>query len=608
MRWKLHQAILCEVSLLDVEYDLGLNVLKRMLSRGFDEFSCDEIECMAYNVNLNFVLKLFEKYSTLERVSIWSNSRKITLSGKAKDKIFELIENDRIRIYHIPDNITAVHAKIYRFKKNSAVKFLAVGSPNFSEQSNKNLESLIYIVDDPVCSEIWTKIPALFTELNVDPQEGIPVHLSKAELVRPTIDQKYLEGLWKHQIEVLEWLVSRRFSIVNLPPGTGKTEIAFRYLRYLFERDKSLTAVVLVPTLVLLRQWMTLLSKVGIYNVEWGTDLSNLGKYFADPGHKVLVTLYSRFFDQYETYENRVKILNPNLLLILDECHNTYGHLEELAEFKSIVESFGSQFFISGLSATLDSFRFWDVNDFIGLMGGPNAQFEISLLRFYSYWNDLNPNPVLKPIRYTPIKYSLSSSEMEQYKRYTRSVAIELGRAPIVGSRDHSAAIRRASWLRSLQGGVRLLEQFIVTHLDRFARKSTIIFVQTNEIAENLRDFITGRPGWNPKASIYVYDSYRDEEYRSYALAQFKKHIGFCLISERMLSEGFDLPKVDTIVLHGSRKSKRDWIQKIGRAIRFDPEEPNSVAEIVDIVFCDTRGNPLSLEKERYETLTAISQ
>ena len=75
-----------------------------------------------------------------------------------------------------------------------------------------------------------------------------------------------------------------------------------------------------------------------------------------------------------------------------------------------------------------------------------------------------------------------------------------------------------------------------------------------------------------------------------------------------MLSEGFDLPKVDRVILHGSDKSERDWIQKIGRALRFDPKNPSTIAEIIDIVFCETNGEPLLLERERYETLLSIDQ
>ena len=176
------------------------------------------------------------------------------------------------------------------------------------------------------------------------------------------------------------------------------------------------------------------------------------------------------------------------------------------------------------------------------------------------------------------------------------------------GANEPTAAIKRARWLRSLPGGVRVLQNYITSHIDGFSDKASIIFVQTNEIAEHLRDFITKQPGWNPDASTYVYDSSKSEDHNAYAFSQFKKNVGYCLISEKMLSEGFDLPKVDRVILHGSDKSERDWIQKIGRALRFDAKSPNTIAEIIDIVFCETNGEPLLLERERYETLLSIDQ
>lgn len=591
-----------------LEYDLGLNVLQRMLSKGFDKYGCNELDCMAYNISLDFVLRLFDKYSILEKVSIWSNSERISFSPKNKARILELIENKRIKFFHLPENINAIHAKMYCFRKNNSVQFIAVGSPNFSEHSNQNFETLVYIHDIEACDEIWNMIPKLYSELSLRPEETPPIQLYQTQVLETKIDPKFFEGLWTHQIEVLSWLANKQFSIVNTPPGTGKTDIAFRYLQYLFEADKNMTTIVLVPTITLVEQWKTRLSNVGISNFEWGTDLSDLEGYFADPEQKVLVTLYSRFFDQYKEYQKKAKILKPNLLLILDECQSSYGHLEELSEFRTMIESYGGKIYSTGLSATIDSFKVLEVDNFINLMGGKENRFEISLQSFYSHWNNLNPTPVLKPIKYSPIKYCLNNAEMEKLKEYSKKIAIQMGKETLMGPNEVTAAIQRARWLRGLQGGVDLLQQYVMTHMDNFVKKSTIVFVQTNEIATSLQAFITGQPGWNPEASIYIYDSYHEDDYRSYALEQFKKHVGFCLISEHMLSEGFDLPKVDSVVLHGSHKSPRDWIQKIGRAIRFDPADPDSVADVVDVVFCDTDGEPLELEKERYECLTAISQ
>jgi len=588
-------------------YELGLNVLQRMISKGFDSYACDELECMSYNVNLDLALRLFDKYSFLKKIAFWSNTERITYTSKNKERVLGLIDKGQIVFSHIPENTNVVHGKIYVFKKAGSIQFAAIGSPNFSESSNQNFESLVYLYDRTVCEEVRRGIPQIYDDLNLVPMQDAPVELYRTQISQTTIDQKFLEGLWEHQKAVLTWQVNRESSIVNIPPGTGKTDIAFVYLRYLFEADKSLTAIVLVPTTTLIRQWMDRLQAIGIANFEWGTDLSDLGGYFANPDHKVLVTLYDRFWDQYRDYQKKAKILMPNLLLILDECHNSYGHIGDLGEFRKLAESCGEKLFTTGLSATIDSFRIWDVRDFINIMGGEQNRFNISLQSFYSHWNHLNANPVLKPIRYTPIKYCLSSSEMEKLKDFNRKVAIELGRSTIAGESDSTAAIQRARWLRGLPGGVDSLQNYVMTHMDGFAGKATIVFVQTNEIAEALQGFITRQHGWNTESSIYVYDSAHDQEYLSHAMTQFKKHRGFCLISEKMLSEGFDLPKVDKVILHGSDKSPRDWIQKIGRAIRFDRNDPDSVAEVADVVFCETNGTPLSLEKERFECLTSIS-
>ena len=75
-----------------------------------------------------------------------------------------------------------------------------------------------------------------------------------------------------------------------------------------------------------------------------------------------------------------------------------------------------------------------------------------------------------------------------------------------------------------------------------------------------------------------------------------------------MLSEGFDIPKISRVILHGSDKSERDWIQKAGRALRYDNKNPESIAEIIDIVFHDPDNSPLSIEQERFNVLSSISE
>ena len=198
----------------------------------------------------------------------------------------------------------------------------------------------------------------------------------------------------------------------------------------------------------------------------------------------------------------------------------------------------------------MNSFNTSNVDDFKKLMGGESNINEITLQSFYSHWNSLNSTPILKQLKYYPLKYNLTESEMTEYNRLTRFIHIEQGQKYIKND-EGTAAIRRANWLRGLEGGINVLQTYLRSNLQILSKKSTIIFVQTNEIAKQLRDFITTLPGWDKQSSVYIYDSYQDEDHREIAMNQFKMKIGDCLLSEQMLSEGFNLPKLDMIILHG---------------------------------------------------------
>ena len=260
------------------------------------------------------------------------------------------------------------------------------------------------------------------------------------------------------------------------------------------------------------------------------------------------------------------------------------------------------------LSATIDSFNQENVDRFIALNGGDQNRFSISIPSFYSYWNALNTTPCLKQIVYKPLIYQLKPSEMEKYRELSRYVGMESQKTNLIGDDSFGAAIKRARFVRNLEGGFKVLKDYIQSNIASFNHGNTIIFVPTHEFAEELRTFLVTTKGWNLQSSAYVYDSQKSDEYLKHALHQFKSNLGFCLISEIMLSEGFDIPIISRVILHGSHRSQRDWVQKIGRAIRYDPKNVNSYAEVIDLVFCDNNGQVLPIEEERYETLKSISK
>ena len=76
------------------------------------------------------------------------------------------------------------------------------------------------------------------------------------------------------------------------------------------------------------------------------------------------------------------------------------------------------------------------------------------------------------------------------------------------------------------------------------------------------------------------------------------------LIACERISEGLDIKSVDTIILFCSDNSRLKTIQRIGRALRTDPENPNKMATVVDFVYDDEH----SADVRRREWLDELSK
>ncbi len=588
---------------------MGMNTLNNLLKIGLEEIASDTLYCMSYNVNLDYVLSLFDSYSSLERVFIYANNEMISHSGRNTNRIVELINNGNLRIHYVSLNRLLIHAKVYAFHKDGKCTLAGVGSSNFSSKSNQNFE-VITVFRDPIPDElphIWSEVLSM-SRGALKKTEGAPPFVYK----RPpstlfVVDSKITEGLWEHQKIIIDWLSTRTRSIVNIPPGTGKTKIALVYAMHLKNVKPNLATVILVPTKTLIQQWIGILQDAGMEAYEGGTDHSSLAGFLGAPEGCFLVTLYNRFWDYSDYILREIAIINVPFLIIADECHRLYSRLDSLFRTTQQLENNGVEYYHLGLSATIDTFYENLLDDYLSYCGGTDSQFSIELAPFYSQWNDRNDSPILKEVEYYPVFCRLSDQEMKRFKQLSKYIAIQSGSIDIDGKSVGRASIQRARFVRGTESGVRALRSLLDDAMSLINNQNTIIFVQRNEIAENIRNYITNHKLWNPDSSAYVYDSHQPERYLDYAMERFRSNKGFCLIAEQMIAEGFDLPSIAMIILHGSHRSERDWIQKVGRAIRYDKMRPDDVAKVFDIVFCDTNGNILEMEQERYATLTAIS-
>ncbi len=584
--------------------------MEDLLKIGLDELASDTLYCISYNVNLDYVLSLFNSFSYLNRVVIYANSEMITHSGKNTDQIVSLIKKGVLRIHHTSSNRLLIHSKAYAFHKEEICVLAGIGSPNLSSKSNQSFEVLTIFrnpVPDPIIS-IWNQIPSLTGGILQFTKDPPPFIFKSPPSVLFDIDPNIIEGFWEHQKIIMDWLSSRGRSIVNIPPGTGKTKIALAYARHLIESKTDLTTIILVPTKTLIGQWISILEEVGFEVYEGGTEASSFTDYLGAPEGRFLVTLYNRFWENSDYIIRELSIIKVPCLLIADECHHLYSRLEDLFRDTLNFENGGMEYHHIGLSATIDTFYENLKEDYLSYCGGPDSQFCIELAPFYSLWNDINDRPILKEIEYIPVLCKLSNQEMERFKQLSKYIAIQSAGVGPNGEIMGSAAVQRARFVRETESGIRSLRLLLDQAIPLINEQSSLIFVQKNSIAVEIRNYITNHNLWDRDASAYIYDSHQRQKYLDYAMDRFKANKGFCLIAERMIAEGFDLPSISLVILHGSHRSERDWIQKVGRAIRFDPNNPNDFARVLDVVFCDPNGNILEMEQERYNTLTAISR
>lgn len=80
---------------------------------------------------------------------------------------------------------------------------------------------------------------------------------------------------------------------------------------------------------------------------------------------------------------------------------------------------------------------------------------------------------------------------------------------------------------------------------------------------------------------------------RTEKIARFKSGETQVMCNCQCLTAGFDLPALDTIVYARPTLSPTVWIQAIGRGVRQDPDNPNKVLKVYDLVGCARTISPI---------------
>lgn len=127
----------------------------------------------------------------------------------------------------------------------------------------------------------------------------------------------------------------------------------------------------------------------------------------------------------------------------------------------------------------------------------------------------------------------------------------------------------------------------IITELQEHAEeyKKVIIYVGTVSHVKSLYDQLLKSPLKNMYESISFITgeiNSRNQE-RNQFIVQEKKYKRSIMVNVMVLSEGYDDPSINTVVMATPSQSKLYYMQAMGRAIRHDPNDPLKKAFCVEV-------------------------
>lgn len=411
----------------------------------------------------------------------------------------------------------------------------------------------------------------------------------KPQVNEPSTDYKgrntLADTLWDHQKEAFDEFLDKKAGILEMATGTGKTRTAIAIMEHLLKNNKIDGAIVTVEGTDLLKQWQSGLDEwnfSGEFNLKIFGQYSStheLMKFIRNPENSILIL--SRH--QLQKLFTHKKILQEySLLIIHDEVHGfgSPSHVENLEGSHKIFD------YKLGLSATPERDYDKEGNKFI--------EDEVGSIIYSFDLADAIKNNILCEFDYETIEYELSENDKQRiqavYAKYRKKE--ELGEP----FKETDKYRDLAMVYKTAENKVGAFDDLVNESPELL--ESCILFTATTAYAEEFLPIIHDQ---TIKYRTYFSD---DEEYH---LKEFAKGNIDCLVTCHKISQGIDIPSLSTIVLISSDRAKLETIQRIGRSLRKDKNNPKKRATVYDFVGY-RNGSMIQADKDRAEWLSKLSK
>lgn len=378
--------------------------------------------------------------------------------------------------------------------------------------------------------------------------------------------------LYPWQVDALNaWAANGRKGIVQAVTGAGKTPVGIAAARH--QLDEGGRAIVVVPTIELMHQWVSACAKWLALKEE---DIGRLGGGYEDrlAAHRITVAVAA---SAARHIPDQVRQSLMPVLLVADECHRygaeTYGRTLDAPYAATL-----------GLSATPTR------ND------GETERTLIPAIGPIVYrlrYGEALAAGVINPFEIVFLALPFTPRERSEYEKQTDEITDRLERLqlrypqladsdrlfedlekifeqtqdPLIRALQASVSRRQSV----LQGATLRKEAAIALVGPSDPERKTILFHERIEEAEELAAELTA--AGVPAAAHH---SGLTKVQRREVLTRFSRGFIRALVAPRTLDEGIDVPDADLGVIVAGSKQVRQRIQRAGRVLRKAPGKGSS--------------------------------
>jgi superfamily II DNA or RNA helicase len=396
-----------------------------------------------------------------------------------------------------------------------------------------------------------------------------------------------------YQQEAIDrWTAAEMKGCVVLPTGSGKSLVGIKAIE-----KANAAALVVVPTLDLMDQWISALTKHFVSTAgddDDDNDTKRIGRLGggSDDIRPITVSTYD------SAYLRASFLGNKFSLVVFDEVH----HLAAPG-YRTIAEQMIAPFRL-GLTATIEreDELHRDLPRLVGdivYRASPDvlakkkflAQYEVERRRV-----ELLPEEQ-QEYRQNMQKYHeclsalfLGTAGRRYYTISIEKLVMMSGRNPV--ARQALLARNRANYI-ALNSKAKLEELKEILAENRGVK--TIIFTQHNSMVHNISDRFL--------IPFITHKTHKEE--RQDVLQGFKDGRYTAIVTSKVLDEGVDVPDAELGIILSGTGSTREFIQRLGRLLRpgkargKEGEEGEKKARLIEIVSAETREETVMSAKRK---------